>query len=58
MQPYSIIATCTKIIQAKTQIEIGVKELAFGKLAAVLMKRFTKSKSKVISKPILPGTTS
>ena len=45
-------------MQAITQTEIHVKESVFGELAVMLMNKFTKTKSKVMSKPILPGTTS
>ena len=45
-------------MQAITQTEIHVKESVFGELAVMLINKFTKTKSKVMSKPILPGTTS
>ena len=58
MQPYSNTAPCTKVIQAKTQVDIDVKDFVLGVLVVILMNKFTRTKNKVISKPILPGTTS
>ena len=58
IHPYSITATSTKMIQAKTQVEIDVKDFVLGELVVMLMNKFTRTKNKVISKPILPGTTS
>ena len=58
IKPYSKTAPCTKVMQAKTQVEIDVKDFVLGVLVVILMNRFTRTKNKVISKPILPGTTS
>ena len=58
IQPYSNTAPCTKMIQAKTQVEIDVKDFVLGELVVMLMNKFTRTKNNVISKPILPGTTS
>ena len=58
IHPYSNIAPWTKTIQAKFQIEMDVNESVSGVLAEILMNKFTKTKSRVISKPILPGTHS
>ena len=46
------------MIQAKTQVDIDVKDFVLGVLVVILMNKFTRTKNKVISKPILPGTTS
>ena len=46
------------MIQAKTHVEIDVKDFVLGELVVMLMNKFTRTKNKVISKPILPGTTS
>ena len=58
IQPYSNTAPWTKTIQAKTHVEIDVKDFVLGELVVMLMNKFTRTKNKVISKPILPGTTS
>ena len=58
MPPYSNTAPCTKMIQAKTQVDIDVKDFVLGVLVVMLMNKFTRTKNKVISSPILPGTTS
>ena len=58
IKPYSNTAPCTKMIQAKTQVDIDVKDFVLGVLVVMLMNKFTRTKNKVISKPILPGTTS
>ena len=58
IQPYSNTAACTKMIQAKTQVEIDVKDFVLGELVVMLMNKFTRTKNKVISKPILPGILS
>ena len=59
IQPYSNTAACTKMIQTKTQVEIDVKDFtSAGELVVMLINKFTRTKNKVISKPILPGTTS
>ena len=49
---------CTKIMHAKTQDEMFVKAVVLGEFVVILMNKFTRTKNKVISKPILPGTTS
>ena len=46
------------MIQAKTHVEIDVKDFVLGELVVILMNKLTRTKNKVISKPILPGTTS
>ena len=58
MQPYSNTAPCTKIIQTKTHVDIDVRDFVFGELVVILMNKLTRTKNNVISKPILPGTTS
>ena len=58
IKPYSNTAPWTKMIQAKTHVEIDVKDFVLGELVVMLMNKFTRTKNKVISKPILPGTTS
>ena len=58
IHPYSNTAPWTKIIQPKTHVAIDVNESVSGELAVMLMNKFTKTKSRVISKPILPGTHS
>ena len=58
MPPYSNTAPCTKIIQTKTHVDIDVRDFVLGELVVILMNKFTKTKNKVISKPILPGITS
>ena len=56
--PYSNTAPWTKMIQAKTHVEIDVKDFVLGELVVMLMNKFTRTKNKVISKPILPGIPS
>ena len=46
------------MIQANTQVDIDVKDFVLGVLVVILMNKFTRTKNKVISNPILPGTTS
>ena len=58
IQPYSNTAPWTKMIQVKTHVEIDVKDFVLGELVVMLMNKFTRTKNKVINKPILPGTTS
>ena len=58
MPPYSNTAPCTKIIQIKTHVDIDVRDFVLGELVVILMNKLTKTKNKVISKPILPGITS
>ena len=58
IHPYSITATSTKMMQAKTQVEIYVNDFVIGELVVMLINKFTRTKNNVISKPILPGTTS
>ena len=43
------------MMQAKTHVEIDVKDFVLGELVVMLMNKFTRTKNKVISKPILPG---
>ena len=58
MPPYSNTAPCTKIMQTKTHVDMYVRDFVFGELVVILMNKLTRTKNKVISKPILPGTTS
>ena len=58
IQPYSNTAPWTKMIQVKTHVEIDVKDFVLGELVVMLMNKFTRTKNKVINKPILPGATS
>ena len=58
MPPYSNTAPCTKIIHTKTHVDIDVRDLVLRVLVVILMNKLTKTKNKVIRKPILPGTTS
>ena len=51
-------APCTKIMQAKTQVEMYVKAVVLGEFVVILMNKFTRTKNKVINKPILPGIPS
>ena len=45
-------------MQAKIQVEIDVKDFVLGELVVMLINKFTRTKNRVISKPILPGTAS
>ena len=44
--------------EVKTHVEIDVKDFVLGELVVMLMNKFTRTKNKVINKPILPGATS
>ena len=58
MHPYSKSAPKTNIIQEIIHAEIEVKDFVLGECEVTLMKMFIRTKNKVMSKVIRPGTTS
>ena len=54
---YSATAAATKMMQPRSQIEIEVRPCTVGDTVLMLLNMLVRTRNKVTSSPILPGTT-